>query len=152
LQIQAGGAARVFAGDTRVQFHHDHIRLLVVHEWQLAIYDTSKLEKIRPVSKRAEGGFSFRLVFHRKKANAMLSASFFARWEKNPTTNLHVGFGQWIPRDTMPSSISNATYSCDSQHVYASFVDGSIGVFEGESLRPRCRLASSAYLPAGVNR
>ncbi|KAJ1385596.1 WD40/YVTN repeat-like-containing domain superfamily [Sesbania bispinosa] len=34
-------------GDTRVQFHSDQLRLLVVHETQLAIYDASKMERIR---------------------------------------------------------------------------------------------------------
>ncbi|KAJ6876685.1 topless-related protein 3-like isoform X2 [Populus alba x Populus x berolinensis] len=33
-------------GDTRVQFHSDQTRLLVVHETQLAIYDASKMERI----------------------------------------------------------------------------------------------------------
>ena len=59
---------------------------------------------------------------------------------------------QWIPCDAMASSLTNATYSCDSQLVYASFVDGSVGVFDADSLRPRCRLASSVYLPAGISR
>jgi len=34
-------------GDTKVQFHNDQIHLLVVHESQLAIYDASKLERLR---------------------------------------------------------------------------------------------------------
>ncbi|KAH7676571.1 YVTN repeat-like/Quinoprotein amine dehydrogenase protein [Dioscorea alata] len=44
IQLPAGKAP---AGDTRVQFHSDSIRLLVVHESQLAIYDASKAERIR---------------------------------------------------------------------------------------------------------
>ncbi|KAH7432223.1 hypothetical protein KP509_07G013800 [Ceratopteris richardii] len=92
-------------GDTRVQFNNDQIRLLVVHESQLAIYDASKLERIR----------------------------------------------QWVPRDSLPASISNATYSCDSQLVYASFCDGAVGVFDAESLQPCCRLAPSVYLGLGSN-
>ncbi|KAE8010286.1 hypothetical protein FH972_006670 [Carpinus fangiana] len=44
IQIPAGKAP---AGDTRVQFHADQIRLLVVHESQLAIYDASKMDCIR---------------------------------------------------------------------------------------------------------
>lgn len=46
VQIPSGKAP---AGDTRVQFHSDQIRLLVVHETQLAIYDTSKMDRIRQV-------------------------------------------------------------------------------------------------------
>ncbi|XP_048324289.2 topless-related protein 3 isoform X3 [Ziziphus jujuba] len=44
LQIPAGKAP---LGDTRVQFHSDQVRLLVVHETQLAVYDASKMDRIR---------------------------------------------------------------------------------------------------------
>lgn len=46
LQLPAGKA---HVGDTRVQFHADQLRLLVAHETQLAIYDASKMERIRQV-------------------------------------------------------------------------------------------------------
>jgi len=46
IQLPAGKSP---VGDTRVQFHSDQIRLLVVHETQLAIYDGSKMERIRQV-------------------------------------------------------------------------------------------------------
>lgn len=49
-------AGKAAASDTRVQFHSDQIRLLVVHETQLAIYDASKMERIRQV-----GNFSFKV-------------------------------------------------------------------------------------------
>ncbi|PIN21391.1 hypothetical protein CDL12_05906 [Handroanthus impetiginosus] len=35
------------SGDTQVQFHADQVRFLVAHETQLAIYDGSKMERIR---------------------------------------------------------------------------------------------------------
>ncbi|KAL3632748.1 Topless-related protein 3 [Castilleja foliolosa] len=44
IQLPAGKAP---SGDTRVQFHADQVRLLVAHETQLAIYDASKMERIR---------------------------------------------------------------------------------------------------------
>ncbi|KAL0348057.1 UNVERIFIED_CONTAM: Topless-related protein 3 [Sesamum angustifolium] len=44
IQLPAGKAP---SGDTRVQFHSDQVRLLVAHETQLAIYDASKMERIR---------------------------------------------------------------------------------------------------------
>lgn len=44
IQVPAGKAP---VGETRVQFHSDQIRLLVVHETQLAIYDAAKMERIR---------------------------------------------------------------------------------------------------------
>ncbi|KAJ1410346.1 WD40/YVTN repeat-like-containing domain superfamily [Sesbania bispinosa] len=53
---------------------------------------------------------------------------------------------QWVPQDGSSSSISSATYSCNSKLVYAAFTDGNVGVFDADSLRLRCRIASSAYL------
>lgn len=47
IQLPAGKAP---SGDTRVQFHTDQVRLLVAHETQLAIYDASKMERIRQVN------------------------------------------------------------------------------------------------------
>ncbi|XP_019187538.1 PREDICTED: topless-related protein 3-like isoform X1 [Ipomoea nil] len=101
IQLPAGKAP---TGDTRVQFHADQVRLLVAHETQLAIYDASKMERIR----------------------------------------------QWIPQDALSAPISYATYSCNSQLVYASFNDGNIGVLDADSLRLRCRIAPSAYLSQTV--
>ncbi|KAG0559967.1 hypothetical protein M758_10G138100 [Ceratodon purpureus] len=104
VQVQPGGRSPSM-GDTRVQFHNDQVRLLVVHESQLAVYDASKLDRIR----------------------------------------------QWVPQSPFTAAISNATYSCDSQLVYTGFVDGSVGVFDAETLRPRCRLAPSVHIPQGVS-
>ncbi|KAG6599201.1 Topless-related protein 3, partial [Cucurbita argyrosperma subsp. sororia] len=101
IQLPAGKAP---VGDTRVQFHTDQIRLLVAHETQIAIYDASKMDRIR----------------------------------------------QWVPQDVLPAPISYAAYSCNSQLVYATFCDGNVGVFDADSLRLRCRIAPSVYLPAAV--
>ena len=57
---------------------------------------------------------------------------------------------QWSPRDALPALISSAIYSCDGLLIYASFCDGAIGVFEAESLRLRCRIAPSAYIPPSI--
>ncbi|XP_022748365.1 topless-related protein 3-like isoform X2 [Durio zibethinus] len=101
IQIPVGKAP---TGETRVQFHSDQIRMLIVHETQLAIYDASKMERIR----------------------------------------------QWIPQDVLPAPISYATYSCNSQSIYATFCDGNVGVFDADSLRLRCRIASSVYLSQAI--
>ncbi|GAB2232548.1 hypothetical protein Droror1_Dr00011587 [Drosera rotundifolia] len=52
---------------------------------------------------------------------------------------------QWIPQERGP--ITHATYSCDSQVIYASFEDGSVSVLTASNLRLRCRINPSAYLP-----
>ncbi|KAI3673733.1 hypothetical protein L6452_39861 [Arctium lappa] len=89
--------------DTRVQFHHDQIHFLVVHETQLAIYETTKLECVK----------------------------------------------QWLARESS-APISHAMFSCDSQLVYASFLDATVCVFTASHLRLRCRINPSAYLSPNV--
>ncbi|RVW41730.1 Protein TPR2 [Vitis vinifera] len=54
----------------------------------------------------------------------------------------------WSPKDSLPAPISSAIYSCDSMLVYAGFGDGAVGVFDADSLRLRCRIAPSAYIPS----
>lgn len=49
LQSPASRASSPIGGETRVQFHNDQIRLLVVHESQLAVFDAGKLERVRCV-------------------------------------------------------------------------------------------------------
>eukprot|EP01018_Ginkgo_biloba_P025305 Gb_32130 [translate_table: standard] len=103
LQIPTGRVSSPQAV-TRVQFHQDQIHFLAVHETQLAIYETTKLERLK----------------------------------------------QWVPHESLSTPISNATYSCDSQLIYASFCDGAVGVFHAETLKLRCRIAPSAYLPSNA--
>ncbi|XP_057856327.1 protein TPR3 isoform X1 [Cryptomeria japonica] len=104
LQIPAGRVPSALA-ETRVQFHQDQMYFLVVHETQIATYETSKLECLK----------------------------------------------QWVPRESLSAPISYATYSCDSQLIYVSFFDGAVGVFHAASLRLRCRIGPSAYLPQNVS-
>ncbi|PON99819.1 Topless-related protein [Trema orientale] len=54
---------------------------------------------------------------------------------------------QWFPREAT-GPITHATYSCDSLSIYVSFEDGSVGVLTAASLRLRCRINPTAYLPA----
>uniref|UniRef100_A0A5B7ANF3 Putative topless-related protein 4 isoform X1 n=1 Tax=Davidia involucrata TaxID=16924 RepID=A0A5B7ANF3_DAVIN len=53
---------------------------------------------------------------------------------------------QWVPREAS-GPITHATYSCDSQSVYVSFEDGSVGVLTASTLRLRCRINPTSYLP-----
>ncbi|KAL3825094.1 hypothetical protein ACJIZ3_021123 [Penstemon smallii] len=54
---------------------------------------------------------------------------------------------QWIPLERS-GRITYATYSCDGQSIYVSFEDGSVAVLTAFTLRLRCRINPSAYLPA----
>lgn len=56
---------------------------------------------------------------------------------------------QWVPRESS-APITHATFSCDSQLVYASFLDATVCVFSASNLRLRCRINPTAYLPANV--
>ncbi|XP_017983262.1 PREDICTED: topless-related protein 4 isoform X1 [Theobroma cacao] len=53
---------------------------------------------------------------------------------------------QFVPREAS-GPITHATYSCDSQSIYVSFEDGSVGVLTASTLRLRCRIGPAAYLP-----
>ncbi|XVE53578.1 hypothetical protein DITRI_Ditri03aG0014000 [Diplodiscus trichospermus] len=55
---------------------------------------------------------------------------------------------QWVPED--PSRISHATYSCDSQMVYACFIDGTVSIFGASDLELKCQILPTAYLPSGA--
>ncbi|KAJ7956726.1 Topless-related protein [Quillaja saponaria] len=52
---------------------------------------------------------------------------------------------QWMPQASGP--ITNATYSCDSQSIYVSFENGSVAILTASTLRLRCRINPTAYLP-----
>ncbi|CAK9145377.1 unnamed protein product [Ilex paraguariensis] len=53
---------------------------------------------------------------------------------------------QWVPREAS-GPITHATYSCDSQSIYVSFEDGSVGILTASTLRLRCRINPASYLP-----
>ncbi|KAI3463417.1 hypothetical protein Pfo_020080 [Paulownia fortunei] len=53
---------------------------------------------------------------------------------------------QWVPQESS-AALTDATYSCDSQSIYATFEDGSVCVFTSPGLKLRCRINPTAYLP-----
>ncbi|KAH9324714.1 hypothetical protein KI387_004892, partial [Taxus chinensis] len=57
----------------------------------------------------------------------------------------------WVTQDSMAAPISSATYSCDSQLVYAIFCDGIVRVFDADILRLCCCIRPSAFLPPGIS-
>ena len=54
----------------------------------------------------------------------------------------------WSPKDTPPAPILSAIYSFDGLLVYAGFWDDAVVVFDGDNLRLRCRIATSAFRPS----
>ncbi|XAR53253.1 hypothetical protein NMG60_11021726 [Bertholletia excelsa] len=53
---------------------------------------------------------------------------------------------QWPLRDAN-RSITHAAYSCDSQSIFVSFDDGCVDVFTASTLRVRCHISPTSYLP-----
>lgn len=58
------------------------------------------------------------------------------------------GLRQWFPPRESSGPITDATFSCDSQSIYVSFEDGSVGVLVASSLTLRCTINPAAYLPS----
>ncbi|KAJ4707838.1 Protein TOPLESS [Melia azedarach] len=56
---------------------------------------------------------------------------------------------QWSTISSVP--VSQATFSCNSEMVYASFVDGSVSIFDASNLEFQCRILPSAYLPPSTS-
>ncbi|GMY34068.1 WD40 domain-containing protein [Fagus crenata] len=54
---------------------------------------------------------------------------------------------QWFPPESC-GSVTDATYSCDSQLIYASVEDGSVCVLTSTTLQLRSRISPAAYLPS----
>uniref|UniRef100_A0A2N9EEB4 CTLH domain-containing protein n=1 Tax=Fagus sylvatica TaxID=28930 RepID=A0A2N9EEB4_FAGSY len=52
---------------------------------------------------------------------------------------------QWVVEESS-APISHAIFSCDSQSIYAGFLDGTVRVFGSSNLQLRCQIKSSAYL------
>ncbi|CAN6583703.1 unnamed protein product [Malus baccata var. baccata] len=56
---------------------------------------------------------------------------------------------QWIVEESA-APISHATFSCDSQSVYASFTDGTVRIFTS-NLQLQCQINPNAYFPPDVS-
>lgn len=65
------------------------------------------------------------------------------------TTNTLYLLLQWVPRES-DAPISHATYSCDSQLIYASFLDATVCIFTAGNLHMQCCIYPSAYLSPGI--
>ncbi|XVF28270.1 hypothetical protein REPUB_Repub15cG0015300 [Reevesia pubescens] len=120
---------------------------------QLFFWNTDNWEKIKSVALQLPAGKAppgdTRVQFHSDQVRLLVChETQLAVYDANKMERIR----QWIPQGVLSSPISSASYSCNSQLVYATFTDGNIGVFDADSLRLRCRIASSAYFsPASSN-
>ncbi|CAL5198924.1 unnamed protein product [Lathyrus oleraceus] len=110
--------------------------------WRIDSWDNKKTLSLQLPAGRAPVGDT-RVYFHSDQVHLLVChESQLALYDasKMELTRL------WVPQDGSSISISSATYSCNSQLIYAVFTDGNIGVFDADSLRPRWRITPSAYL------
>ncbi|KAB5513881.1 hypothetical protein DKX38_027787 [Salix brachista] len=68
------------------------------------------------------------------------------------STDTHIQFHQnqtefltWVPGD-FATQISHATFSCDGQMVFASFLDGLVSIFDASDFQLYCQINPTAYL------
>ncbi|KAF5936254.1 hypothetical protein HYC85_027383 [Camellia sinensis] len=84
-------------------------------------------------------------VYETIKLECVVQATLFCE-----NHNLALLFFNW-PVPKMSAPISHATFSCNSQLVYAAFLDGTVCIFYASNLRPRCLINSAAYLPSNTS-
>ncbi|XP_073041642.1 LOW QUALITY PROTEIN: topless-related protein 3-like [Primulina eburnea] len=114
--------------------------------WSIDSWEKRKLVPIQLPAGKAPNGDT-RVQFHLDQVRLLVShETQLAIYDASKMERTR----QWVPQDALSSLISYATYSCNSQLVYASFCNGNIGVFDADTLRLRCRVAPSAYLSQTV--
>ncbi|XP_074273178.1 topless-related protein 1-like [Silene latifolia] len=87
-----------------------------------------------------------RVQFHRDDTHLLIiHPAQLAIYERNQLERVN----EWLLPDNH-APISNATYSCDSQLVYTSFVDDTICIFDASTLTLRYHINPSAYFPPSV--
>ncbi|XP_022732514.1 protein TPR3-like isoform X2 [Durio zibethinus] len=55
---------------------------------------------------------------------------------------------QWVSEDS--PRISQATFSCDGQMIYACFMDGTVSIFGASDLELKCQILPTLYLPTSA--
>ncbi|CAI8610702.1 unnamed protein product [Vicia faba] len=110
--------------------------------WRMDSWDKKKTLSLQLSAGRAPVGDT-RVYFHSDQVHLLVChESQLALYDASKMELIRL----WVPQDGSSTSISYSTYSCNSQLIYAAFTDGNIGVFDADTLRPRCRITSSAYL------
>ncbi|WOL16003.1 protein TPR1-like isoform X1 [Canna indica] len=120
---------------------------------QLCIWNTETWEKKKSIPLQLPTGKApagdTRVQFNSDQSRLLVvHETQLAIYDASKTERIH----QWVPQDALSAPISYASYSCNSQLVYASFSDGNIGVFDADNLRLRCRIAPLVYMsPAAAS-
>ncbi|GKA96092.1 topless-related protein 3-like protein, partial [Tanacetum coccineum] len=114
--------------------------------WSIDSWEKRKMVQIQLPPGKAPTGDT-RVQFHTDQIRLLVShETQLALYDASKMELIR----QWLPQDNLSAPISYASYSCNSQLVYASFCNGNIGVFDADTLKLRCRIAPSVYLPTSV--
>lgn len=116
---------------THVQFHQNQEHFLTVHVTHLAIYETTELNRVKQV---ASLSFSHKAIF--------FYASLY-----NDVQMFYLSPFQCV-NGPFRAQISHATFSCDSQLIYASFVDGTVLIFNASIFHLQCEINPTVYIPS----
>ncbi|GJT57836.1 topless-related protein 3-like protein [Tanacetum coccineum] len=130
-----------------------HLKILVssaadahICFWSIDSWEKRKMVQIQLPPGKAPTGDT-RVQFHTDQIRLLVShETQLALYDASKMELIR----QWLPQDNLSAPISYASYSCNSQLVYASFCNGNIGVFDADTLKLRCRIAPSVYLPTSV--
>ncbi|PUZ64118.1 hypothetical protein GQ55_3G118600 [Panicum hallii var. hallii] len=114
--------------------------------WSIDNWENKKSRYIRPPSNGSALVGDTMVQFHYDQTHLLVVHESQLAIYDGKLECLH----SWSPRDALPSPISSAVYTSNGLLVYAGFRDGAIGIFEAESLRLRCRIAPSAYIPSSI--
>ncbi|XVF89354.1 hypothetical protein PTKIN_Ptkin19aG0123600 [Pterospermum kingtungense] len=113
--------------------------------WNLDSWEKYKSKPLQLPDERIPVVGSTQVQFHLDQVHFLVvHESQLSIYEANELERVQ----QWIPQDS--SRISNATFSCDSQMVYACFIDGTVSIFGASNLELKCQILPTAYLPSAA--
>ncbi|KAL0904778.1 hypothetical protein M5K25_026928 [Dendrobium thyrsiflorum] len=121
---------------------------------QLCVWGTDVWEKLRsrflqiPPGRTPTAVSDTRVQFHQDQIHFLVvHETQIAMYEANKLECMR----QWVLREASSPAISHASFSCDSQLIYASFLDATVCIFSASNFRLQCRINSTAYLPANIS-
>nr|GMD26931.1 topless-related protein 3-like isoform X1 [Ipomoea batatas] len=129
--------------------HNNNIIAIADADAQLCVWSTNLWKMRRSVRIQLPGGEvpsggDTQVMFHVDQVHLLVThETQLAVYDASKMELIH----QCIPHVSPSLWISSATYSCNGQLIYASFIDGNIGVLDADTLTLKCRIDPSAYLP-----
>jgi len=116
--------------------------------WNTCGWDKKKSKMLQfPTGKSPSENFHTRIQFHQDQKHFLaVHMTHLAIYE---TTELNC-VKQWVNRPFC-AKISDATFSCDSELVYASFVDGGVLIFDASNFHLRYEINPTSNIPSGIS-